>query len=105
MSVMLLALGQFFFFFDLQSRGRDEQKENKEEKADTTVKEEQQKKDVRTERMKIFEDSSTHRGGHGELSVAAAGLRIILPFRGYQVLEGEIVSLMPSRVSGRCVPV
>lgn len=68
----------------------DEEKRGKNEA--TGEKQEQKEKRWTSERMKIFEDSSTHGGGgHGELCVAASGLRINLPFRYYQVLEGEIV--------------
>lgn len=64
--------------------------EEKEEKMEGV--QEQKGKRWTSERMKIFEDSSTRGGGgHGELCVAAAGLRINLPFRYNQVLEGEIV--------------
>lgn len=67
--------------------GEDEQKENKE--LMQPVKEKEYKKiDGRTESTEIFEDSSTRRGGRGEICVAASGLRIILLFRGYKVLGG-----------------
>lgn len=53
MSVMLLALGQFFFWEGgLPELGEDEQKGNKEEKADARVKEQEpRKKDGRAENI------------------------------------------------------
>lgn len=70
------------------------------------VKEKKQKKiDGRTESRKIFSNSSRDRGGCCEIFVAVSEPRIILLFRGNKVLEEETVSLMPSRVSERCVPV
>lgn len=81
-------------------------KRTKKKKLMQQVKEKKQKKiDGTAESTKIFEDSSTHGGGRGEICVAAPGLRVILLFRGYKVSEAEIVSLMPSQVSVRCVPV
>lgn len=83
------------------------QKENKEKKADATSKREGVKESRWEDRQhKTFEDSSTFiEEGCGGICGAATGLRIILLFRGYKVLEVEIVSLMPSQVSQRCVPV
>lgn len=104
MSVMLSALGQFFRVAEWRGGGVNK-KENKEEKADATSKREGAKENRRAESTKIFEDSSTHGGGWGEICVAASGFRVILLFRGYKVLEAEIVSLMHSQVSERCVPV
>lgn len=92
---MLLALGQVFGW---QSGGEDEQKENKEEQADATSKRGEQKKiDGRTENIWRFEHTS---GGRGEICVAAAGLRIILLFRGYKVLKGRLCLWCPLRFLG-----
>ena len=69
-------------------RGEDEHEENKEEKADAKSYREGEKKiERRTKSTQIFEDSSTHPGGRGEVCEAASGFRVILLFRGHKVSD------------------